>query len=455
MKAQKSMEVACLASEAAWTLFQKEVGEETLNSHPHILMLAKVVAQECKGLPLALITLGRPWHRRKIPQIGTSYDRLYDNVIKSCFIYCSIFPEDYEIYNEQLIELWIGEGFLSRVHDIHEARDQGRKIINNLKHACLLESCHDEMVKMHDLIRDMALWLYSECGMEKNKVLVCNKVSGLKEVQEISKWKEAERMSLWDRNVEKLPETLLCPNLKTLFVRECYKLKTIPSGFFQFIPLLRVLDLSHNHRITELPAGIGELKALEYLNLSSTGIRELPIELKNLKNLASLFLDEIYALEIIPSGVILSLTSLKLFSMWYDSGKSNGLRGHEETLLEELEALNSISEVTISITSALSFSKLKSCDKLQRRIWNLFLVDCGDLISLELSSSFLERSIQLERLDISICDELKDVKINVEREGWQGVVLNDVPSPIFTVAGGQYFHILHRAFIGYCPKFWI
>ena len=30
MKAQKSMEVACLASGAAWTLFQKEVGEETL-----------------------------------------------------------------------------------------------------------------------------------------------------------------------------------------------------------------------------------------------------------------------------------------------------------------------------------------------------------------------------------------------------------------------------------------
>ena len=118
MKAQKSMEVACLASEAAWTLFQKEVGEETINSHPHILMLAKVVAQECKGLPLALITLGRAmaqakdpsnWDKviqdlRKFPAeisgmkdevfcpLKLSYDRLYDNVIKSCFIYCSIFP---------------------------------------------------------------------------------------------------------------------------------------------------------------------------------------------------------------------------------------------------------------------------------------------------------------------------------------------------------------------------
>ncbi|WJZ94649.1 hypothetical protein VitviT2T_013489 [Vitis vinifera] len=49
MKAHKSIEVACLSSEAAWTLFQKEIGEETL-SHPHILRLAKTVAEECKGL---------------------------------------------------------------------------------------------------------------------------------------------------------------------------------------------------------------------------------------------------------------------------------------------------------------------------------------------------------------------------------------------------------------------
>ncbi|RVW87955.1 Disease resistance protein RPS2 [Vitis vinifera] len=265
MKAQKSMEVACLASEAAWTLFQKEVGEETINSHPHILMLSKVVAQECKGLPLALITLGRAMAQAKDPSN-------WEKVIQDLRKFPAEISEDYEIDNEQLIELWIGEGFLSRVHDIHEARDQGR----------------------------------------------------LKEVQEISKWKEAERMSLWDRNVENLPETLLCPNLKTLFVRECFKLKTIPSGFFQFIPLLRVLDLCCSHRITELPAGIGELKALEYLNLSATDIRELPIELKNLKNLASLFLDEMRALEIIPSGVILSLTSLKLFSMRYVPEKSDG-----------------------------------------------------------------------------------------------------------------------------------
>ena len=203
MKAQKSIEVECLESEDAWTLFRKEVGEEILNSHPDILMLAKVVAEECRGLPLALVTLGRAmaaekdpsnWDKviqdlRKSPaeitgmedklfhRLKLSYDRLPDNASKSCFIYHSMFREDWEIYNYQLIELWIGEGFMGEVHDIHEARDQGKKIIKTLKHACLLESggSRETRVKIHDVIRDMALWLYGEHGVKKNKILVYNK----------------------------------------------------------------------------------------------------------------------------------------------------------------------------------------------------------------------------------------------------------------------------------------
>ncbi|RVW77653.1 putative disease resistance protein [Vitis vinifera] len=41
--------IPMLETKAAWTLFQKEVGEETLKSHPHIPRLAKIVAEECNG----------------------------------------------------------------------------------------------------------------------------------------------------------------------------------------------------------------------------------------------------------------------------------------------------------------------------------------------------------------------------------------------------------------------
>ena len=471
MKAQKSIGVACLSSEAAWTLFQKAVGEETLKSHPHIPRLAKIVAEECKGLPLALITLGRAMVGEKDPsnwdkviqdlskfpaeisgmedelfhRLKVSYDRLSDNAIKSCFTYCSLFSKGWWISNETVMEYWMIEGFLGEVHDIHEARNQGHKIIKKLKHACLLESCgsRKQNITMHDVIHDMALWLSCECGEEKNKILVYNDVSKLKEPQEIPKLKETEKMSLWDENVEEFPKTLVCPNLKTLIVA-CDKLKKFSSGFFQFMPLIRVLDLSNNYNLSELPTGIGKLDALRYLNLSATKIRELPIELTNLKNLMTLLLENRKFLElIIPQELISSLISLKLFST-IDTNISSRV---EESLLDELESLNGISEICITICTIHSFNKLKSSHKLQRCISQFELNKCGDMISLELPSSFLKRMEHLRWLCISDCDELKDIKIEGEGEGTQ----RDATLRNYAVRE-NYFRALCNVYIFHCSK---
>ena len=59
MDAQKSIKVECLTQDEAINLFKKKVGESTLCSHPDIPKLAEIAAKECKGLPLALITIGR------------------------------------------------------------------------------------------------------------------------------------------------------------------------------------------------------------------------------------------------------------------------------------------------------------------------------------------------------------------------------------------------------------
>ena len=469
MQAQKSIKVECLSSEAAWTLFQKKVGEETLKFHPHIPRLAKIVAEECKGLPLSLVTVGRAMVGEKDPsnwdkviqdlskfpaeisgmedelfnRLKVSYDRLSDNAIKSCFIHCSLFSEDVVIRIETLIEQWIGEGLLGEVHDIYEARNQGHKIVKKLKHACLVESygLREKWVVMHDVIHDMALWLYGECGKEKNKILVYNDVFRLKEAAEISELKETEKMSLWDQNLEKFPETLMCPNLKTLFVRRCHQLTKFSSGFFQFMPLIRVLNLECNDNLSELPTGIGELNGLRYLNLSSTRIRELPIELKNLKNLMILRLDHLQSLETIPQDLISNLTSLKLFSMWITKIFSG-----VETLLEELESLNDISDLRITISSALSLNKLKRSHKLQRCISDLGLHNWGDVITLELSSSFLKRMEHLGALHVHDCD---DVNISMEREMTQNDVIG---LSNYNVAREQYFYSLRFIVIGNCSK---
>ncbi|KAI9107926.1 hypothetical protein K1719_021262 [Acacia pycnantha] len=58
MQVQKKFKVEILTEEEALELFCMKVGEETLNSHPNIPMLAEKMAKECEGLPLALIVLG-------------------------------------------------------------------------------------------------------------------------------------------------------------------------------------------------------------------------------------------------------------------------------------------------------------------------------------------------------------------------------------------------------------
>ena len=295
MEVERKFRVECLEQEEALALFMKKVGENTLNSHPDIPQLAEKVAERCKGLPLALVTVGRAMADKNSPEkwdqaiqelekfpveisgmedqfsvLKLSYDSLTDDITKSCFIYCSVFPKGYEIRNDELIEHWIGEGFFDR-KDIYEARRRGHKIIEDLKNASLLEEGDrfKECIKMHDVIHDMAQWISQECG---NKIWVCESL-GLVDAERVTKWKEAGRISLWGRNIEKLPKTPHCSNLQTLFVRECIQLKTFPRGFFQFMPLIRILDLSATHCLTELPDGIEGLVHLEYINLSMTYVK--------------------------------------------------------------------------------------------------------------------------------------------------------------------------------------
>ena len=191
MKAHPTIKVRCLEPDAAWSLFQEKVGEATLNSHLEIPNLAQLVAIECDGLPLTLITIGRAMANRKTPSawkhaiqvlktyptkfldmfdrvlsiLKFSYDSLHDGIAKSCFLYCSLFPEDYEIVNHDLVDPWIGEGYLNDFGGIYDARNHGMSVIKTLKLACLLEEGQSEvLIKMHDAIRDMALWIACECG---------------------------------------------------------------------------------------------------------------------------------------------------------------------------------------------------------------------------------------------------------------------------------------------------
>ncbi|RVW89671.1 disease resistance protein SUMM2-like [Vitis vinifera] len=438
MEVTESIEVNCLPWEDAFALFQTKVGADTINSHPDIPKLAEMVAKECCGLPLALITIGRAMAGTKTPEewekkiqmlknypakfpgmenhlfsrLAFSYDRLPDEAIKSCFLYCSLFPEDYEISHRNLIQLWIGEGFLDEYDNIQEARYQGEEVIKSLQLACLLENGRsrldkkDEYSKMHDVIRDMALWLARENGKKKNKFVVKDGVESIR-AQEVEKWKETQRISLWDTNIEELGEPPYFPNMETFLASRKF-IRSFPNRFFTNMPIIRVLDLSNNFELTELPMEIGNLVTLQYLNLSGLSIKYLPMELKNLKKLRCLILNDMYLLKSLPSQMVSSLSSLQLFSMYRTIVGSDFTGDHEGKLLEELEQLEHIDDISINLTSVSTIQTLFNSHKLQRSTRWLQLV-CKRM-------NLVQLSLYIETLRITNCVELQDVKINFEKE---------------------------------------
>lgn len=401
----KKFKVECLTEKEALDLFCMKVGEETLNSHPDIRVLAQEFIQECKGLPLALITVGRAMAGRKNPRawrhaikelksfpsevsgmekevfstLKFSYDSLPTDIDKKCFLYCALFPEDRSIYVPRLIRFWIGEGFLKEHDSIQDAYNHGEDIVERLKLACLLEGEEFLWIKMHDVIQDMALWLSRNQDQDKNKILVQGEALGSSQTN-LERSMMIERISIMYAKGD-CWHVSVCPNLLTLIVwGNDFK---IDFANVQFLSNLKVLSL-RMERISTLPAAIGQLVHLEYLELSELHIKEkLPIEMKNLKSLRVFLLEYVhFSLEIIPLEVISNLERLRVFSFiesrfkeWKSSlqkMKSMLLtamhltHSMEKSFLEQLELLPLLEDLSITLETATGIKQLLSSTKLQR-----------------------------------------------------------------------------------------
>ncbi|CAH8389729.1 unnamed protein product [Eruca vesicaria subsp. sativa] len=337
MGVDEEIEVKFLMWDDAWDLFTRNM-KETLESHVDIPVIAQLIARKCHGLPLALSVIGETmarknsieeWHAAlgvlsssaaKFSRIEDeilsllkfSYDDLKCEKTKSCFLFCALFPEDYEIGKDDLIEHWVSQGFILGCKGINYP---GYAILGTLSRAYLLkESESNEHVQMHDVVRDMALWISSGCGEQKqeNGVFV-NAKAHLREIPKIENREAVRRMSLIYNQIEEACESLNCPELETLLLRD-NRLKNISSDFFSHVPVLAILDLSLNPNLIELP-NLSNLVHLRHLNLSCTGITILPDGLRAMRELLYLNLEHTYMLNDISEIIYcLNLQVLRLYA---------------------------------------------------------------------------------------------------------------------------------------------
>ncbi|CAH2048041.1 unnamed protein product [Thlaspi arvense] len=356
MGVQDPMEVQCLADNEAFDLFQKKVGERTLGSHPEIPDLARIVARKCDGLPLALNVIGETMSCKRTVQewqhaidvlteyaiefsgmedkilllLKYSYDNLKGEQVKSCLLYCALFPEDDEIDKEELIGYWIGEGIIDASEGIERAENKGYEIIGSLVRASLLMEVE---------------WSV-----------------GLRKIPKVKNWNVVRRMSLMKNKIHRLAGSPECLGLKTLLFQYNKSLEKISSEFFKSMPKLLVLDLSHNRELSEVPEGISQLVSLQYLDLSWTNIRHLPKGLQELKKLIHLNL--MFTEQLRSIAGISRLHNLKVLKL-----SSSGFSWDLSTV-EELESLEHLQVLMASfhcppqvLKQFLSSHKLTSCTR--------------------------------------------------------------------------------------------
>ncbi|XP_027155715.1 disease resistance protein RFL1-like [Coffea eugenioides] len=381
IQCQRKFDLQTLDKDEAWDLFKYRLGSETL-LQGDLDNIAKSIVEECGGLPLGIITVAGSMRgvsdicewRNALEQLKTcsiGYDEMERDVFpilewsfnrlskceKNCFLYCCLYPEDRKIQREELIDLFIWAELMSKRGSTSKAFDQGQTILNKLIRVCLLEETRDsegdDCVKMHDLVRDMALrithgnskpessrddvprFLVKSLGQEHSIVAL-----------EQEEWTEDLRaVSFYSQTLKgtKIPPAWSpnCPKLSTLLLSRV-SIKEIPDSFFRHMCGLKVLNLSQCYNITELPnfvsdlvnltalilegcgglrfvPPLGKLKQLRDLDLSRTEIEDLPEGWESLVNLESLNLRECWAVrrKIIPKGTFSQLHRLQWLLLPY------------------------------------------------------------------------------------------------------------------------------------------
>ncbi|CAM0958659.1 unnamed protein product [Alopecurus aequalis] len=177
-----------LEREAFWDCFRayafgNEKGQKKLHR------IGRKIADKLKGYPLAAKSVGgllrkninverwtrilesKEWISHQdtegiIAILKFSYDYLPFH-LRRCFSYCSLFPKSYPLYAQDLVHLWISQGFVYPAGDNRRLEEVGSEYLDDLVNLGFFEKVDNDRTDilhylMHDLMHDLAQDVSSE-----------------------------------------------------------------------------------------------------------------------------------------------------------------------------------------------------------------------------------------------------------------------------------------------------
>ncbi|MQL96916.1 hypothetical protein Taro_029591 [Colocasia esculenta] len=308
------IELKGLSDDDIWLLFKRYALKDVIDANGttsaeyfELEPIGRSIVQRLGGSPLAARTIGsllnneldvQHWKRVQesefwsleqgkddiLPALQLSYQYLCED-LKQCFAYCSLFPKDHEFSREQVVEIWEAQSF------IRKNRSERMDALGDQK-----------AMETHDTIRHISVCVT-----------------------------ELDQTCLNEFSYGKL-RTLLF--LRRYYSSDFYTRTHDLDELFLKLKMLRVLVLP-SCGIEELPASIGDLKQLRYIDLKENEfLKSLPESFGNLYNLQVLNLNGCHSLSELPATTS-QLVNLRHLRADYDLG-SNIYGLGKLTGLEEL-----------------------------------------------------------------------------------------------------------------------
>jgi len=312
-----------LTEDSCWSLFAKHAFRgENPTAHEELLEIGRAIARKCKGLPLAAVTLGgllrtkrdvEEWEKilesnlwdlpkdNILPALRLSYLYLLPQ-LKQCFAYCAIFPKDYLFGKDELVLLWMAEGFLVRPLDGEMERVGGECFDDLLARSFFqLSSASPSSFVMHDLIHDLATHVSGQFSFslgENNSPMATRRTRHLS----LAVKTQVTDGGFFSPELENIREAQLLRTFQT-FPRYLKSLPEVYTEIFHMLSTLgrlRVLSLSRCAGAAKMLCSTSKWKHLRYLDLSRSDLVTLPEEVSSLLNLQTLILVNCHELFSLP-----------------------------------------------------------------------------------------------------------------------------------------------------------
>ncbi|XP_026398590.1 uncharacterized protein LOC113294407 [Papaver somniferum] len=290
------------------------------------------------------------------PIIKLIYNHLSSN-LEQCFSYCTLFPRGWDIEREALIQLWMAEGFLVAPSRETPLEDIGNEYFNDLLSHSLFQNVEkDEFAeidkcKMHDLVYYLSRTVVSEneysvlrpdeeakisaarrlrlkFGEDKEKefpaaasnagklrTFVATETGDCKNIQSLFTNRNLRVLYLSGSLIQNLPASISkLGHLRYLNLSRCQKLDVLHEGSIKSLYKLQTLVLHNCSSLSELPEDLGLMKNLRHLDVSYTGIKELPKSVTKLSELQTLNISYCKVFAELPEniGVLKQLRSLDI-----------------------------------------------------------------------------------------------------------------------------------------------